>query len=69
LDWFNERTMQLDLDAFILCEHRYEPGDCPVCDRVAADADEPIQRLRAYLAAHPDLIEASDDQLLSVPLS
>jgi hypothetical protein len=60
--------VELDLDAFILCEHRYEPGDCPVCDRDQADADEPIQRLRDYLAAYPEP-DDSDERLQGVRLT
>jgi hypothetical protein len=60
--------VELDLDLFVLCEHSYEPGECPVCDRESADADEPMQRLRDYLAAHQDLDEAAD-LLPGVPLN
>ena len=60
--------VELDHDAFLLCEHRYEPADCPVCDRVSADADEPIQRLRNYLAGHPELDDAAGP-LQGLPLT
>jgi putative ribosome biogenesis GTPase RsgA len=60
--------MELDFDAFVLCEHSHEPGDCPVCDAVSADTDEPIRRVRDYLAAHPELDETAG-LLQGVPLS
>jgi hypothetical protein len=46
-----EKTMDIDLDLFVVCEHGYEAGECEMCDDVSAHLDRPIERLREYLAA------------------
>jgi hypothetical protein len=45
-----------------------QPGECGVGDDVPADADEPVERLREYLAAQSELVDAAE-LLRGVPLS
>jgi hypothetical protein len=61
-------TMEIDRNAGDVCEHGYERGACSTCDDASAEVYEPVQRLRDYLAAHPEL---DDDAglLQGVPLS
>jgi hypothetical protein len=60
--------MAIECDASALCEHGYEPGVCSLCDEATADLYEPVQRLRDYLAVHPEL-DAEPGLLQGVPLS
>jgi hypothetical protein len=55
--WFNVRAMELDIDAFVLCEHAHERGECELCDDVSAHLDRPIERLRESVAEHPEVDE------------
>jgi hypothetical protein len=61
-------TMEFDADDFVLCEHGHDPGDCRHCDAIEADVFEPVERLRVYLAAHPELVDAPEP-LQGVPLN
>ena len=61
-------VMEFDADDFVLCEHGHDPGDCRYCDAMDVDVFEPVERLRLYLAAHPELVDAPD-RLQGVPLS
>jgi hypothetical protein len=60
--------MEFDTDDFVLCEHGHDPADCRYCEAVDVDVFEPVARLRAYLDAHPELVDAPD-RLQGVPLS
>ena len=57
--------MGLDRD---VCEHGYERGACGICDEETAEVYEPVQRLRDFLDAHPEL-DADAGLLQGVPLS
>lgn len=61
----------IDADAFVLCEHEYELGQCPDCAEAARSAPPPaVHRwLEAYLLDERRFDEDFPPALAGVPFS